>query len=146
MSQFRQLSDRFFASPQIELADIEAAKAAGIALIVNNRPDGEDPSAPQSAEVGAAAEAAGIGYCVIPVSHAGFSMAQIDAMGEALSSTEGRVLGYCRSGTRSTLLWAMARAKAGESPDAVAAAAQAAGYSVDPVRPTLDMLAGTASE
>ena len=141
MSDFRTLSESMLASPQIDIDDIAAAKALGVTAIINNRPDGEDPSAPQSAEVEAAAEAAGIAYIAIPVGHSGMSEVQVDAMAEALRSAEGKVLAYCRSGTRSTLLWALAQAKAGANPDEIATAAAAAGYDVSPIRPMLDMLA-----
>jgi uncharacterized protein (TIGR01244 family) len=141
MSDFRKLSDTVFASPQIELADIEAAKAMGVSLIVNNRPDGEEPSAPQEAEISAAAKAAGLDYVGIPIGHSGFSEPQIDQMIASIEGADGAVLAYCRSGTRSTLLWALAQAKSGESPDAIAQAAMAAGYDVSPIRAMLDMLA-----
>ena len=51
------------------------------------------------------------------------------------------MLAYCRSGTRSTLLWALAQAARGEAPDAIAATAAAAGYDVSPIRALIDMLA-----
>lgn len=140
MSDFRKLSETMLASPQIVPADIALAKAAGVTLIVNNRPDGEDPSAPQGDEIAAAAEAAGIAYVAIPIGAAGFSQPQVDAMISALEQTDGTVLGYCRSGTRSTFLWSLAQAKQGASPDAIAAAAAEAGYDISPIRPMVDML------
>lgn len=138
---FRQLSPRVFASPQIGLAEVAEAKAQGISLIINNRPEGESDDQVSGAEIEAAAQAAGIAYVAIPVTHAGFSQPQVTAMAAALASTDGPVLAYCRSGTRSTLLWALAEASRGESPDALAAAAAAAGYDVGPVRAVMDMLA-----
>ncbi len=138
---FRQLSPRIFASPQIGLAEVAEAKAQGIGLIINNRPEGESDDQVSGAEIEAAAAAAGIAYVAIPVTHAGFSQPQVTAMAAALASTEAPVLAYCRSGTRSTLLWALAEASRGESPDALAAAAAAAGYDVGPVRAVMDMLA-----
>jgi len=78
----------------------------------------------------------------IPVTHAGFSEPQVKAMVAALASTDRPVLAYCRSGTRSTLLWALAEASRGESPQALAEAAARAGYDVGPVRALMDMLAG----
>ena len=141
MSDFRKLSDTVFASPQIALADIEVAKANGITLIINNRPDGEEPSAPQGEDIKAAAQAAGLSYLAIPIGHSGFSEPQIDQMIAAIDEASGPVLAYCRSGTRSTLLWALAQAKSGAQPDAIAQAAMAAGYDVSPIRPMLDMLA-----
>lgn len=137
---FRQLSPRVFASPQIGLAEVAEAKAQGISLIINNRPEGESDDQVSGAEIEAAAQAAGITYVAIPVTHAGFSQPQVTAMAAALASTDGPVLAYCRSGTRSTLLWALAEASRGESPDALASAAAAAGYDVGPVRAVMDML------
>jgi uncharacterized protein (TIGR01244 family) len=141
MSDFRQLNENVLVSPQLALADIAAAAAMGVTTIVNNRPDGEEPSAPQGEAIAAAAAAAGLNYVAIPVTHAGFSAPQIDAMIAALEQAEGPILAYCRSGTRSTLLWALAAAKQGEDPEAIARTAAQAGYDVSPIRAMIDMLA-----
>ena len=141
MSGFRKLTENVLVSPQLALADVAAAAASGVAMIINNRPDGEDPDAPQSADIAAAAAAAGLNYVEIPVGHAGFSEPQVDSMIAALEQAEGPILAYCRSGTRSTLLWALAQAKQGENPDAIARAAMQAGYDISPVRAMVDMLA-----
>lgn len=139
---FRQITPTVFASPQIGLDAIPQAAALGVVRIINNRPEDESDDQTPGAAIEAAARAAGIDYVAIPVTHAGFSQGQVDAMVAALDGAAGPVLAYCRSGTRSTLLWALARAKAGDSPDALAASAAAAGYDVGPVRPLMDMLAG----
>lgn len=144
MSDFRQIEEGIFASPQIELADVETAKAMGIALIVNNRPENESPDQTPGADIEAAARAAGIAYVAIPVTHAGFSETQVSAMVDAMRDAQGPILAYCRSGTRSTLLWALAEASKGRSPDELARSAAGAGYDVSPVRPAMDMLAGAA--
>ena len=141
MASFRTLSDAILASPQIAVSDIAEARAIGVAMIVNNRPDGEDPSAPQSDEIAAAARKAGMEYRTIPIGHSGFSENQIDEMIKALDEAEGPILAYCRSGTRSTFLWALAQCKNGADPDTIAAAAMAAGYDVSPIRAMIDMLA-----
>src|SRR6186713_1786006 len=80
---FRKLSDHVLASPQIDLADIAAAAAQGVTLIINNRPEGESEDQTPGAEIEAAAKAAGLAYVSIPVTHAGFSEAQVRAMAEA---------------------------------------------------------------
>lgn len=140
MSQFRRLSDKMLASPQITVADVAAAKEQGVKLIVNNRPEGEGDDQTPGAEIKAAALAAGIDYLEIPITHAGFSHPQVAQLAEALERADGPVLGYCRSGTRSTLLWALARASLGDDPETLAAAAAEAGYDVSPVRPAMDAL------
>lgn len=137
---FRKLSDQVLASPQIDLADVAAAAAQGVTMIVNNRPEGESDDQTPGAEIEAAARAAGLAYVAIPVTHAVFSEGQVKAMAEALAG-EGRVLAYCRSGTRSTLLWALAEASRGSDPEALAAQAAEAGYDIAPVRALVDMLA-----
>ncbi len=141
---FRQIVEGVLASPQITLADVAQAKAMGVSLIINNRPEGESPDQVPGPEIEAAARAAGIGYVAIPVTHAGFSEAQVAAMRNALDEAQGPVLAYCRSGTRSTLLWALAEASSGADPEDLAAAAAQAGYDVAPIRALLDMLASRA--
>tara|TARA_R110000824_G_scaffold3762_8_gene18002 strand:- start:28377 stop:28901 length:525 start_codon:yes stop_codon:yes gene_type:complete len=139
-SMFRKINDNISVSPQISLEDIAAAKAEGVTLIINNRPDGEDPLAPQSADIEAAAKAAGIEYLTIPITHSGFSAPQVDAMIAALGDSKGKILAYCRSGTRSTLLWSLAQAKQRIDPDEIARLAGNAGYDITPVRAMVDAL------
>ena len=138
---FRRLTDTVLASPQIGLAEVTEAAAQGVTLIVNNRPEGESDDQVPGTEIESAAHAAGLGYVAIPVTHAGFSESQVTAMAEALKGAQGPVLAYCRSGTRSTLLWALAEASRGADPEALAEQAAAAGYDLGPVRALVDMLA-----
>lgn len=141
MSDFRRLTENVIVSPQLAPEDVAAAAALGVTTIVNNRPDGEDPYAPQGDDIADAAATAGLNYVAIPIGHAGFSEPQVDAMIQALDQAEGPILAYCRSGTRSTLLWALAAAKQGEAPETIARAAAQAGYDVSPIRTMIDMLA-----
>ena len=138
---FRKIDDHFLAAPQIAVSDIAEAKALGITTIINNRPDGEEPSEPQGAEIEAAALAAGLGYAAIPVTHAGFSGPQVAAMANALESASGQVLAYCRSGTRSTLLWALARTQLGDDKASLQAKAARGGYDLSSIDHLIDMLA-----
>ena len=137
---FRKLTDNIYASPQIGLAEVAEAARLGVRLIVNNRPEGESEDQIAGAEIEAAARAAGIDYVAIPVTHSGFSEPQVKAMAKALDGAGGPVLAYCRSGTRSTLLWALSEARQGGDPDALTNMAAKAGYDISPVRPLMDML------
>ncbi|MCZ8368535.1 MAG: TIGR01244 family sulfur transferase [Porphyrobacter sp.] len=141
MSDFRRLNENVLVSPQLALEDIAAAAALGVSMIVNNRPDGEEPSAPQGDDIEAAAATAGLNYVAIPIGHSGFSEPQVDAMIAAMDQAEGPILAYCRSGTRSTLLWALASAKQGVEPETIARTAAQAGYDISPIRAMIDMLA-----
>jgi uncharacterized protein (TIGR01244 family) len=136
----RRIDDRISVSPQIAPTDIAALKAQGFTTIVNNRPDGEDTAQPSGDTIAEAAASAGLAYHAIPITHAGFSHPQLDAMAAVLSEATGPILAYCRSGTRSCNLWALASAKQGGDPAQLVAAGGAAGYDLSAIRPTLDAL------
>lgn len=140
---FRRLTDRVLVSPQIDVPQVAEAAQQGVTLIINNRPEEESDDQTPGADIAAAAQAAGIAYCAIPVTHAGFSQGQVAAMADALAASAGPVLAYCRSGTRSTLLWALAEARRGVSPHSLTATAAEAGYDLTPVRAIMDMLAAS---
>lgn len=146
MSNFRPLSESVFASPQISTDDVAEAGRLGFTMIVNNRPDGEAPDQPPGDVIEAAARAAGMEYRAIPITHAGFSEDQLRQMAAILRDAKGSVLAYCRSGTRSTFLWALTEAAKGRDPGEVAAAAAQAGYDVASIRPLLDRLASPAGD
>jgi uncharacterized protein (TIGR01244 family) len=133
----RRLDDATFVAGQIAPEEVADLAARGVTTIVNNRPDGEEYGQPPGAEIEAAAKAAGLDYHFIPVG-GGLSHAQIEAMAAALGEARGPVLAFCRSGTRSTLLWALARSRLGDSGEALAAKAEAAGYDLAPIRDFLD--------
>lgn len=137
---FVRLTDRVYVAPQITTDMVAEAAALGVTLIVNNRPDGESDDQTPGADIESAARAAELGYVAVPVTHAGFSEPQVTAMAEALDRAEGAVLAYCRSGTRSTLLWALAESSQGGDPDALTNMAAKAGYDLSPIRPLMDML------
>lgn len=116
---------------QLHPSELPALAAAGIRLIVNNRPDGEEADQPTSAEIEAAARAAGLDYRHIPVAGS-FPPELVETMAEALD--QGPAVLFCRSGTRSTFLWALARAARGGPAEESVAAAAAAGYDIGPIR------------
>jgi uncharacterized protein (TIGR01244 family) len=110
----------------------EAARL-GFKTIINNRPDGEAPGQPTSAEVEAAAKAAGLNYLHIPVV-GGPTPAQIEAERQALAQTPGPVLAYCRSGTRSIVTWSLGQAHSGaKSRQELVSLGAAAGYDLSGV-------------
>jgi uncharacterized protein (TIGR01244 family) len=138
---FRTIDETLQVAGQISPADVAAAAEQGIRTIINNRPDGEQPGQPTSAEIEAAATAAGLGYAHIPVDHSGFSMEQVEAMTAALAQP-APALAFCRSGTRSTFLWSLARGLAGDEPSEIAAKAANAGYDISPLMGMIQSLRG----
>lgn len=129
----RILDDRLHATPQITLAEVAEAAARGYGAVISNRPDGEEPGQPSAEDMRQAAEAAGLVFRHIPVRPGALSEVEADAMRAALDDLPGPILGFCRTGTRTTYLWAMA--VAGSRPaDEIVAAASAAGYDLTPLR------------
>jgi len=125
--EIKRINDQVSVSGQITPEDIAAIKAAGFTAIVNNRPDGEAPDQPTNAEVEAAAHEAGLTFHFIPMGREGVSPEMVEKTRAALDGAEGPVLCYCRTGTRSTTLWALSQAGRQPANDIVAAAANA-GY------------------
>jgi len=109
--------------------DIEALARLGVRTIVNNRPDGEDQGQLSAAEARRLAEAHGLVYHHIPITAATLSRADVDAFAAALRDAPTPVVAHCRSGTRSTLLWALVRMR--EGADALALVAEAARHGID---------------
>lgn len=131
---FRQLDDKTLVSGQLQPNDFAEAKRAGVTLVVNNRPDGEEPGQPLSADLEAAARAEGLDYRYHPIIR-GLGPAHVEHMREALRAAEGgKLLAFCRSGTRSTLAWAVARCEEGVPREEVERCAEDAGFSLTPVQ------------
>jgi len=125
--ELKRINDHVSVAPQISPDEMTAIKAAGFATIINNRPDGESPDQPGSAAMQAAAEAAGLRYHHIPLGREGVSPALVEQTAAALEGSDGPVLAFCRSGTRSTTLWALSQAGRMPAQEIVAQAAHA-GY------------------
>lgn len=123
----KRINDHVSVSPQISPEDVAAIKAQGFVAIINNRPDGESPDQPTSATIEQAAHAAGLAYHYIPLGRDGVSPEMVDQTKAVLEGSTGPVFCYCRSGTRSTTLWALSQAGKAPAGEIIAAAANA-GY------------------
>lgn len=132
--ELKRINDHVSVAPQISPDDMPAIKAAGFTTVINNRPDGESPDQPASATMKAAAESAGLAYHHIPLGRDGVSPQMVEETEAVLEGSDGPVLAFCRSGTRSTLVWALARGRAGDDFATLARKAQAAGYDLGPIR------------
>ena len=114
---------------RLDRPDIEALAHAGVRTIVNNRPDGEDQGQLSAAEARRLAEALGIAYHHIPITAATLSRKDVEAFAATLRDAPAPVVAHCRSGTRSTLLWALGRMREGADPFALVA--EAARHGID---------------
>lgn len=140
MADIRPLTGNFSAAPQIIEADFATLKALGYVMVINNRPDGESPDQMTAARGAELAKAYGLEYRHIPVSGAPTQTALND-MVKALSEAKGPVLAHCRSGTRSSNLWAMAEAaRGGRTASELVAAGAKGGYDLNALVPQLKQL------
>lgn len=138
----KTLTPAIYVSPQIDVDTVAYAKTLGVTLIVNNRPEGESTDQTPGPEVEAAARVAGIDYVAVPIGRSEIGDWELDTLATALEAHKAsKTLCYCRSGTRSTLLWALCRARAGDDLEQIAQQAAQAGYDVAPVREMMIRLA-----
>ena len=134
MTDFRRVTDRLSVGPQITPAEVAQAKAQGFTTVVNNRPDHEVEGQPTSAEIEAAARAAGLAYFHIPVR--GMPTAeQVEATREAIETSDGPVLAFCRTGTRCINTWSIGERLAGRDRDELVGIGAQAGYDLSQVLP-----------
>ena len=136
----RALTPTYAVSPQILPAELAAIKAAGFTMIIDNRPDGEIPSALHTPVMQAAAEALGLTFVANPVISGALTLDNVAAQRSAIGSSTGPVLAYCASGNRSSVVWALAHAGKLPADEMINAAAQY-GYSLDHLRPQIAALA-----
>ena len=135
----RQLTPDLAVSPHILPEEVPALAEAGFRVLINNRPDDEVGADHDHDAMRAAAEAAGLRYYYIPFTPGQITPDMIAAQAEALAGP-GPKVAYCRSGNRSTVLWALSRAGL-EPADALIGTAAAGGYDISGMRPLIESLA-----
>lgn len=129
----RQLDVKTLVSGQIAPHEVAALAEQGVTVLVNNRPDGEEPGQPRAGDIEEAAKAAGIAYRFVPIIR-GIGPADVEAMQQAMREAgDGKMLAFCRSGTRSALACALARREEGASREEVERSLTAAGFDPGPI-------------
>ena len=129
----RQLDDRTLVSGQIAPHEVAGLAEQGVTLLVNNRPDGEEPGQPLAGEIEQAAAQAGISYRYVPIIR-GIGPADVEEMQSALrEAKDGKLLAFCRSGTRSALTLAVAQREEGRSAEDVVRMLNEAGFDHGPI-------------
>ena len=129
----RQLDERTLVSGQVAPHEVAGLAEQGITMLVNNRPDGEEDGQPFASEIEEAAARAGIGYRFVPIIR-GIGPADIEVMQQALRETgDGKLLAFCRSGTRSAFAVALAKREEGASADEVSNCLVSAGFVPSPI-------------
>jgi len=109
--EVKRISPFLSVSPQIYPAHVERLAVQGFRTIINNRPDNETDDQPRREELAAEAAKHGIEFISIPITPGEVTDENIREFGEAMQRVTGPVLAYCRSGMRSTSLWALYEAR-----------------------------------
>lgn len=133
----KSLSSSLSVSPQPGEAQVAQAAKEGFKAIIDNRPDGEEPGQLSAAGMQVLAARHGMDFAHVPVVPGEIGDEDVRSMADALARLEGPVLAYCRTGTRSTTLWALSQAGI-LSTDKIIATAAAAGYDLETLRPRLE--------
>ncbi|OCX63146.1 TIGR01244 family protein [Thioclava sp. SK-1] len=132
----RYLSSQFAVSPQIDPSDIDRLVSEGFRTVIINRPDEEILPDQQCDAVADAAKSAGLSVHYLPFYPGEMTQDLVQAFEAVVAQAQTPIFAYCRSGTRSSHLWAMSRA--GTDPiESIVAAGAAVGYDLAPMAPLL---------
>ena len=137
MDSLKRLTPFFAVAAQLQPADMGALAAAGFRSVINNRPDNESEGQPSSEAMRTAALASGLDYHYLPVVSGQISDADVSAFSQLLNQVRGPVLAFCRTGTRSSSLWALSEAHHLD-PLALLSAARKQGYDLTGLAPRLE--------
>ena len=131
-----QLTERFAVAGQITPDQLADLKARGYTTIISLRPDGEGADQPSSEQMQAAARSNSMSFAYVPVTPGAIPDSAVDALNKATADTSGKVLMYCRSGSRAARTWGLVEASRPDGADAQAimAAVKASGQSADDLR------------
>ena len=133
---FKELSPTFSVAPQLTAADIAEAAKMGFRSIVCNRPDNEEPGQPTASDISRLAESNGMAFAHLPVLPGQIANDDANAMRDALAHLPGPILAFCRSGTRSATLWALADSD--QEPAITIDTAKSAGFDLSSILPALE--------
>lgn len=141
------IDDKLLIAGQLQTSDFHLAAEKGVTAIINNRPDGEEPNQLDSHFAKALAEQLGMAYHYLPM-HNGQPLPPtlVEDFAKLVGEADGLVLAHCRSGTRTSFLWAMGKVAEGSlTVDEAISAAGAAGINLAGSRPVLEQAAATAT-
>lgn len=125
-----RLTPAFGVAGQLAADDLAVLATQGWRSLVCNRPDGEVAGQPTSAALAQVAAAHGLAWRHLPVVSGQWCDADVAAFAAALRDMPAPLLAFCRSGSRSIHLWALAMAGTLDAADIDRLAADA-GYTLD---------------
>ncbi|MEO9275847.1 TIGR01244 family sulfur transferase [Marinomonas sp. 5E14-1] len=142
MSSLVQLDEFYFVSPQIVREDLASLKAQGFEKIINNRPDGESDDQPSGESIRVAVEMLGMKYVSNPIELPKLSQTHVDVQSDALVEGE-KTLSFCRTGTRSSVLWVLMKNAQGERYQELVSQVSGKGFDLSRCSAAMEPLAKT---
>ena len=137
-----KLAENLYISPQLTEGDAAEAARLGIRSVVCHRPDGEEESQPDYALVQDWLAAAGITEAAHqPLTAGTITVRDAEMFHLLFTASDKPVLAFCRTGTRSALLWAIHAVRSGTSVADALAAAQNAGVDLSKFAAKLEQAA-----
>ena len=104
----KKINDKLYLAGQIQSSELAAIADAGIRTIINNRPDGEEQGQPNADDIAAAAKEHGLAYHYLPMANnQPLPPTLVDDFKAILDNSNEPVLAHCRSGMRSSFIWAL---------------------------------------
>jgi uncharacterized protein (TIGR01244 family) len=138
-----KLDDKLSVAAQIAPGDARAIAGGGARMLINNRPDGEEPGQMSHGDARAEAASVGLGYLYQPVTTPTIDRAAIDTFADAVAQSPGPVVAHCRSGTRCYVLWAAGKVlRNGADPERLIEEASGRGFDISALRGVLDRAKG----
>ena len=106
----KYLNDSFAVTGQISVDDVAQLSGQGFVTVVCNRPDGEEPGQPLSSAISEACQQSGLAFHFIPMNGPNYSAEDVANLKQVIAANSGKILGFCRTGNRSSILWNAAQA------------------------------------
>lgn len=142
MTKFAFLSPALAVAGALSGEDFAEAARLGFKAVLNNRRDYEEAGQLTAREEAVLAWQAGLAYRHVPVAkHEVLELHALEAQSHALRSLPGPILVHCRSGLRSTIMWAALSVQAGAPAAEVFAAAAASGQDLSALREEIEACA-----
>ena len=121
----RPLTAELSVAPQIAITDLREIANAGFRSVICNRPDEESPEHPSFGEIERAAVECGLQLRYLPAEPGKVSDQQGAAFAKLMAELPKPVLAFCRTGMRSTTLWALTQAGSMPFPQIIERASKA---------------------
>lgn len=137
MTEFKCINQHLSVFGQISKNDLLSAQQQGFKTVVNNRPDNEGDDQISNAELEQYSRELGLNYFYLPIAPTGISDQEAEQFGEIFKQQASPLLAFCRTGNRSTRLWALAQSATTDS-NSLILQAQHAGYDISSLRERLD--------